>query len=117
MLICVQVFRLLKGAPQVVLQRAHNYSEIHQQVEHKITDFANRCVSFMLISPQQPPQQNRGVTGAKQAAATSKREPWRLSERLRQGCFGHSTAQHAFCRKYGILDPTSPHGLSRGFRV
>lgn len=38
-----QVFRLLKGAPQVVLKRAHNYLEIHQQVEQKITDFANRC--------------------------------------------------------------------------
>lgn len=32
----------MKGAPQVVLKRAHDFTEIHQQVEHKITEFANR---------------------------------------------------------------------------
>eukprot|EP00879_Flechtneria_rotunda_P000132 GHRR01000195.1.p1 GENE.GHRR01000195.1~~GHRR01000195.1.p1 ORF type:complete len:605 (+),score=166.88 GHRR01000195.1:2516-4330(+) len=37
-----QVFRLLKGAPQVVLKRAHNFAEIHEPVEKKIIDYANR---------------------------------------------------------------------------
>lgn len=32
----------MKGAPQVVLKRAHNFQEIHDQVEQKIVDYANR---------------------------------------------------------------------------
>lgn len=39
-----QVFRLMKGAPQVVLKRAHNFQEIHDQVEQKIVEYANRSV-------------------------------------------------------------------------
>lgn len=39
-----QVFRLMKGASQVVLKRAPNYLEVHQQIEQKIREFANRCV-------------------------------------------------------------------------
>lgn len=38
----LQVFRIMKGAPQVVLKRAYNYAYIQSEVEHKITEFANR---------------------------------------------------------------------------
>ncbi|WIA34892.1 hypothetical protein OEZ86_013179 [Tetradesmus obliquus] len=37
-----RVVRLMKGAPQVVLKRAHNYEAIHKEVEQKIRDYASR---------------------------------------------------------------------------
>eukprot|EP00878_Enallax_costatus_P000726 GHUV01000839.1.p1 GENE.GHUV01000839.1~~GHUV01000839.1.p1 ORF type:complete len:832 (+),score=189.21 GHUV01000839.1:2414-4909(+) len=37
-----QVFRLMKGAPQVVLKRAYDFAEIHAPVEQKIIEYANR---------------------------------------------------------------------------
>lgn len=36
----------MKGAPQVVLKRAFNCDEIKDDVERKITEFANRCVNM-----------------------------------------------------------------------
>jgi magnesium-transporting ATPase (P-type) len=39
----LQVFRVMKGAPQVVLKRAHDYDEIHEAVDTKITEYASRC--------------------------------------------------------------------------
>ncbi|KAF8059373.1 PMA1 [Scenedesmus sp. PABB004] len=37
-----RVLRLMKGAPQVVLQRAHNYADISAKVEQQIIDYAAR---------------------------------------------------------------------------
>jgi len=46
----VQVFRVMKGAPQVVLKRAHNFNEIRAGVEAKIVEFANRCSGSSMIA-------------------------------------------------------------------
>eukprot|EP00882_Tetradesmus_deserticola_P005625 GHRQ01005921.1.p1 GENE.GHRQ01005921.1~~GHRQ01005921.1.p1 ORF type:complete len:1073 (+),score=431.52 GHRQ01005921.1:381-3599(+) len=37
-----KVMRIMKGAPQVVLKRAHDYDTIHAGVEAKITEYASR---------------------------------------------------------------------------
>ena len=50
------IFRVCKGAPQVVLSMAYNSSELQQVVKGKITDFASRGYRALGTAEGPPPR-------------------------------------------------------------